>query len=221
MNIIQTWKTNEIPLVYSKFIEKIRLHGRNWNILFFTDEDIIKFIERVYPEYLEVFTNLEYKIEQIDFFRYLAVYHYGGLYLDLDMLIESNLDSILDDPTKCKFPIELQNVRDTYLLKQKFSNLIGNYAFYAPRKHPFLKQIIENIVNPRLTAKDIEDVLSTNGDSREQVNVYCRTGPILVTQTYIDCDETEKDKIVLIKPTPFIEERFGRYGIHGCYGSWK
>ena len=82
MNIIQTWKTNEIPLVYSKFIEKIRLHGRNWNILFFTDEDIIKFIERVYPEYLEVFTNLEYKIEQIDFFRYLAVYHYGGLYLD-------------------------------------------------------------------------------------------------------------------------------------------
>ena len=88
---------------------------------FFTDEDIIKFIERVYPEYLEVFTNLEYKIEQIDFFRYLAVYHYGGLYLDLDMLIESNLDSILDEPTKCKFPIELQNVRDTYLLKQKSS----------------------------------------------------------------------------------------------------
>ncbi len=219
MNIIQTWKTHEIPLQYSKFFEKIRIHGKNWNFLFFTDEDIIQFVKTKFPEYLDTFKNLKHKIQQIDFFRYLAVYYYGGLYLDLDMLIEQNLDSLMDDPEMCKFPIEIENVSDTYLLKQKFSKLIGNYAFYSPAKHPFLKEIIENIVNPRLKDADIEEVISTNGDSKEHVYVYCTTGPILVTQTYIDLKE--KDKISLLKPTPFINERFGTYGIHGCYGSWK
>ena len=46
--------------------------------------------------------TLSNKIEQIDFFRYLAVYYYGGVYLDLDILLEFSLDELYDSH---KFPI--------------------------------------------------------------------------------------------------------------------
>ena len=96
---------------------------------------------------------------------------------------------------------------------------MGNYAFYSPAKHPFLKQIIDNIVNRRLSEEDIALAQSTNGDSPEQVFVYCTTGPILVTQTYIDTEN--RNSISLLRTYPFISNNFGIFGKHCCFGSWK
>ena len=49
------------------------------------------------------FKNLQFKIQQIDFFRYLVIYYYGGLYLDLDVFIDSDLQDLrLYD---CAFPM--------------------------------------------------------------------------------------------------------------------
>jgi mannosyltransferase OCH1-like enzyme len=85
MNIIQTWKTKDIPIDLFNYIEKIRTLNPNCNYMFFDDNDIDKFMKSTKPEYYECFCNLTEKIQQIDFFRYVAIYYYGGLYLDLDI----------------------------------------------------------------------------------------------------------------------------------------
>ena len=146
MNIIQTWKTNEIPGHYKPFIESVFKHTQNWNYMFFNDNEIERFIDEKMPEYKSIYTNLVYKIQKIDFFRYLAVYYYGGVYLDLDILLHDDLDSIMENPEVCKFPVEIDNIKDTVITRHNFHSLIGNYAFYAPAKHPFLKKIIDNIL---------------------------------------------------------------------------
>ena len=219
MNIIQTWKDKHIPFQYSKCIESLRTYCKNCNFLFFTDENIDTFINTIVPEYKDTYDKLPHKIQRIDFFRYLAVYYYGGIYLDLDILLEQPLDDLIKEPKVCKFPIEYENIEDFAIKKQGFSELIGQYAFYAPAGHPFLKKIIDNIVSQRFTKEEIDKACLTNGDKPEEVNIYYTTGPILVTQSYLDMED--KENIELIKPDPFKNERFGEYAIHFCAGSWR
>ena len=87
MNIIQTWKTKEIPIQYSKLVQSVVDNNPKWKLLFFSDNDIMEFIETTMPEYRNTFFQFVNKIQQLDFFRYLAVYYYGGVYLDLDIMI--------------------------------------------------------------------------------------------------------------------------------------
>lgn len=209
MNIIQTWKTDDIPEHYMNFI--FNLHGTNSgnNYIFFTDDSITTFIKEQYPEYYPTFVNLKYKIQQIDFFRYIAIYHYGGIYLDLDMNITKSFDDL--DKTICNFPIEIKNLDGSILL--------GNYAFYAPKKHPFLKHIIDSIVNPPISEEEIQFAQDNHTDPKEHVYVYYTTGPELVTRAYWSYED--HDSIKLLEPDPYQNDCFGKYGRHCSYGSWK
>uniref|UniRef100_A0A6C0DAW2 Glycosyltransferase n=1 Tax=viral metagenome TaxID=1070528 RepID=A0A6C0DAW2_9ZZZZ len=217
MNIIQTWKTNEIPIYYIEFVTKIKNLNPNWNYMFFDDNDIIAFMKYTTPEYYETFLNLTGKIQQIDFFRYVAIYYYGGMYLDLDIDIVCGFDDI--DLQKCLFPIESKNPVDEILASQS-AHLVGNYAFYAPKGCVFLKKIIDNIVNQRIPDETILAAQKNHTDDSRDVYVYYRTGPILVSQTYIDFGLSD-NSVMLIEPCPYMDNCFGKYGYHRCYGSWR
>jgi hypothetical protein len=59
-------------------------------------------------------------------------------------------------------------------------------------------------------------------DDARDVYVYYRTGPVLVTQTYIDyLAEKENTDVYIIAPRPYKDNCFGNYGFHQCYGSWR
>lgn len=218
MNIIQTWKDENMPHMYKCLSDKVQFHNPNWNYMFFTDSDILTFFEEKMPEHYSTFQKFKYKIQQLDYFRYLAIYYYGGVYLDLDMNILDSLDDLYNiKPNLCKFPVELTNINDTIITKQDFTYLIGNYAFYAPPKHPFIKRIIDNIDTQRINDNDIKIAQSENADPPSQVYVYCTTGPLLVTQSYID----DSSNVKLLVPTPIKHNCFGDYGMHLSHGNWK
>lgn len=229
MNIIQTWKNRDIPPHYRLFINKVKMLNPSHNYMFFTDTDIEEFIEIKMPEYKEAFYGLTEKIQQIDFFRYLAIYYYGGLYLDLDMDLYVPFDGLLgvtseENPMQCIFPVEQKNISDLLLINQNTNILIGNYAFYATKQHPFIKQIIDNIVSQRIAENEIQIAQSTCTDDTRDVFVYYRTGPILVTQSYIDYNKNANNTccaVTLLEPTEYKDNCFGNYGFHRCYGSWR
>ena len=232
MNIIQTWKTKVIPDHYVTFVDKIKTNNPTCNYMFFDDNDIADFIQNKMPEYKDTFYMLSGKIQQIDFFRYLAIYYYGGLYLDLDIDASESFDTLaMTSPDKCIFPVELKNIGDSLITNQQFYKLIGNYAFYAPAHHPFLKLIIDNIVTQRISDTDIYIGQLSNRDDARDVYVYYRTGPMLVTQSYLDyinndcldgnVDASQSGSIILLEPTPYMPNCFGNYGKHCCYGSWR
>jgi mannosyltransferase OCH1-like enzyme len=209
LNIIQTWKDNRIPIKYLKLRNQLKKHNPHANYIFFTDNDIEIFIKTQFPQYINFFNNLPFKIQKIDFFRYLAVYYYGGVYFDLDYESLKPLSSLFNE-SNAIFPVEFLNNTDLILRQQGFKPLIGNYAFYAPKNHPFLKLIIDNIVNNRIKIK--------NNISQNKY-VYYTTGPVMVTQSYLDFKD--KLNVDLIKPNPFKKSHFGIYGKHMNMGSWK
>lgn len=210
-NIIQTWKDHNIPDKYINLVNNIKKLNPYSNYIFFTDDDIEIFINNKFPEYYNIYNNFPYKIQKIDFFRYLAIYYYGGVYLDLDINLFKSLKGI-DYEDKCVFPLEFSKSSDKILHKQGFYGLIGNYAFYAPKKHPFIKKIITNIINKRINI-----LKPNNNDNRKYV--YYTTGPVIVTQSYIDY--YFKKDIKIIEPYPFKKSYFGNYGKHVKFGTWK
>ena len=48
--IIQTWKTNNIPINYKSDVKSIRKLNSEYKYLFFSDEDIETFLQENYPE---------------------------------------------------------------------------------------------------------------------------------------------------------------------------
>ncbi len=209
-NIIQTWKNNDIPDKYKSFTYRVKKMNPKSKYMFFTDQDIDYFIKNKFPEYYNVYQKFPYKIQKIDFFRYLAVYYYGGVYLDLDIYLYKSLHHIGKN-NKPVFPLEYTKNGDKILREQGFQGLIGNYAFYAPKKCIFLKKIIDNIVNNR-TEKNIKGL-------NNQKYVFYTTGPVMVTQSYIDFNN--KQNVDIIKPKIFKSGSFGDYGKHHLMGSWK
>lgn len=47
------------------------------------DKDLLEFVKTNYPEYLALYQSLK-GVYMADMARVLVIYHYGGIYMDLD-----------------------------------------------------------------------------------------------------------------------------------------
>ena len=142
--IIQTGKQSEQPLPIRAFMANVRLLNPDYEYLFFDDGRVEEFIAQEFPQYRDVFESFKVPIQRYDFFRYLAIYRYGGFYLDLDVLLGSSLSTLLEKG--CVFPFERLTFSRRLRADFGMDWEIGNYAFGAAAGHPFLKAIIENCI---------------------------------------------------------------------------
>src|SRR5581483_9951088 len=142
--IIQTGKTPPASVRAKAIASNIRLLHPDYEYLFYDDAAVDEFIQREFPQYLTLFNSFPFRIQRYDFFRYLAVYRYGGFYFDLDILLASQVTSLLT--SECVFPFE--GLTFSHYLRNhcRMDWEIGNYAFGSTAGHPFLEKVIANCV---------------------------------------------------------------------------
>jgi inositol phosphorylceramide mannosyltransferase catalytic subunit len=99
--------------------------------MLWTDIGSREFIAEHYPWFLDTFDNYTYPIQRADAIRYFILYHYGGVYLDLDVGCLRPLDPLLI------FPV---------ILPKTIPVGISNDLMFAEKGHPFLAQTIHNLV---------------------------------------------------------------------------
>lgn len=215
-NIIQTWKSNDIPTKYDNLINSIKKYNPDYNYMFFTDEDIKVFLKEKYHHYYETYLKLPLKIQRIDFFRYIAVYHYGGFYLDLDVLCLKSFDDLLQ--YECIFPVDemiseqmCKNKRYKYFCKNNTKILLGQYAFAAISNNTFIKTLVDNIHN------NIDIIVESYKKRNFENYVYMTTGPDYVTKEYIKYKDKQNIHILQNGKRQY----FGDYAKHEYFGSWK
>jgi mannosyltransferase OCH1-like enzyme len=223
--IIHTWKSNIIPFKYKSYLLSCREHNssKEYEYKFYSDEDIDDFLGEFYPEWYITYNKLPVKIQRIDFFRYIAVYHFGGFYLDLDMTVYRNFDDLLE--YKCVFPIDKRikcnytytNNRFTKLCgKNPLLNIIlGQYAFGACKNNQFIKFLIDNIHN------NIDYIIEFKNINQTTNYVYETTGPDYVTEMYLEFikDNNLKNQIHILESK--FGQQFGEYAKHNFLGTWK
>jgi mannosyltransferase OCH1-like enzyme len=223
--IIQTWSggIDDLPLKYRAAVANLKLLNPDFEYLFFDDQKVFEFVADKFPEYLALFRAFPRPIQRYDFFRYLAVYHFGGFYFDLDVFLARSLEDLLD--SGCVFPFE-EVTLSTFLSRDLGMDWqIGNYAFGAAAGHPFLHAVIRNCVRAqedRSWAKPMwNDVPRVFHDEFHILNT---TGPGLVSRTLAEYPEAASRVEVLFPEDvcdPDYWHRFGEFGIHLQDGSWR
>jgi inositol phosphorylceramide mannosyltransferase catalytic subunit len=221
--IIQTGKHAQLPLMSRAAVSNIRLLNPDYEYLFFDDMRVEALIDKEFPQYRSVFNSFRIPIQRYDFFRYLAVYRYGGFYFDLDVLLASDLSSLLE--TGCVFPFEGPTLSDFLRHEHKMGWEIGNYAFGAAPEHPFLGAVIENCVKAQREPSWVEPMMrGFPGLLRAEYHVLNTTGPGLISRTLAENAELAKTVTVLF-PDDLNDarnwNRFGELGIHLMDGSWR
>ena len=65
--------------------------------MFWSDDAIDDFMASHYPWFLPLFESYGHHIQKVDAARYFIVYHFGGVYCDLDISPRTNIEPLLSD----------------------------------------------------------------------------------------------------------------------------
>lgn len=130
-------------------------NDKDYEIKIWTDLDNIQFINEFFPYYKSIIDNFQFVIEKIDFIRLLYLYHFGGIYVDLDVFPLKDITCLLEyDLILCYEPNKFN----------EFDKLISNAIMISSPKNPFIKQYIDTIIeNSIIKSSDINSVLYLTG----------------------------------------------------------
>jgi hypothetical protein len=221
--IIQTGKSVDLPMLQKAAAANVRLLNPDFEYLFFDNAQVDDFVDEQFPQYRNVFDSFRFPIQRYDFFRYLAVYRFGGFYFDLDVFLMSGLEKLLE--FSCVFPFEELTINMFLRREYGMDWEIGNYAFGASPGHPFLKKIIDNCVKAQKDVKWADEMIRCIPLMfRSRYRVLYTTGPGLVSRTLAEY-QPDADEVRVLFPEDVLERKnwyqFGDLGIHLMRGTWS
>jgi hypothetical protein len=221
--IVQIGKDVHLPLRNLAMMKSVKLLNPDYEYSFFDNVQQREFVVREFPHHLSVFDSFRFIIQRCDFFRYLAIYRYGGFYFDADILLASSLSDLLEN--SCVFPYEAITVSNFLRDDLGMDWQIGNYAFGARAGHAFLEAAIENCVRGQRDPNWVKPMMRGSPPFLEdEFFIINSTGPGLVSRTLAENPELAKTVTVLF-PDDVCDVRnwnhFGEWGIHLMDSSWR
>jgi len=154
----QTWFE---PVTKEKYPNMSRLiaswERSGWTYNFWSDEKAAAFLSTHFPpEVREAYDAVLPGAFKADLFRYCVLLIQGGVYADMDVLLESNLDAVVSGDVGFMVPMDSPGTKIG-----RRSCLWNGLMAVAPG-HPFLAKTIELVVNNirnRFTSVDYDDML--------------------------------------------------------------
>jgi len=141
---------------YTGYESWIRLYPKpEYTHMHWDDEDLLEFITENYPWFLKTYNSYDVNIKRYDISRIFLLYHYGGIYADMDYVAYKNFFDELPQDKVC-IP------ESPY----KWNEHIQNSLMMSPPKAKFWLVCIEECYN------------------RTTWNVFSATGPQLLTPLY-------------------------------------
>jgi mannosyltransferase OCH1-like enzyme len=153
----QTYARRELPAPIQRNINRIRALNPGWTYMFYDDADCTAFIRdhygrQVLDRYLRI--NKDYGAARADLFRYLLMYRYGGVYLDIKSAADWPLDEVLSEDDRYLLS-HWKNRDDTAFngwgihpeLAAMERGEFQQWFIIAVPGHPFLKSVIEHVLD--------------------------------------------------------------------------
>ena len=200
----QSWKSKVLPITYKKNQLILKKYLKDCKFILWTDEDNNRFIEEKYPDFLKIYNSYKNKINKIDSVRFFYLYEYGGLYIDLDVLLHKDITPLLDNKC-CMFS---QDSNNSIYSMNDLDFYIDSMCMYSEPKNKFIGDIIEKLYSnePIKIDCDIDNVFIT--------------GPGMVTNLYNKIKPNIKlnHNKIIVKPDLELYENI--YGTHFCNNTW-
>jgi len=141
--IHQSWKSKtQFPMPQAKWIETWKTCFPTYEYKLWDDTDNRKFIVDYYPWFLETYDSFRSNIHRADSLRYFYLFHYGGIYTDIDTECVQPFDHLIK-------PYNI--VLGAMTCVSCYSDLlpeghIQNSFMYSVPSHPFWLELIFEIM---------------------------------------------------------------------------
>ncbi len=178
---------NELPEKYQVF-RSTWMNQMNFNYKLWDGEDIYKFIqssndnllENLEIDCLSVYNSFPTMIQKIDFAKYLILYVYGGVYIDMDSFAIKQLNEFLDINSDLTFMVFPHNVPCTAVtlskgLGLKGTILINNAVIFSTPLNERIAKVIKSCANAQ------QGVLKMFVS--KQLKCLVTTGPVVFTNS--------------------------------------
>jgi len=174
-----------------------------WEYFHFIDSEIIQFFtdnpDPEFPNIIDIFNRITLGQHKADFFRYYFLYKKGGVFIDSDVMMYQNIDTIINNNS---FFTVLSNTISKGG-KTTFQGILGCY-----QNHPFIYKAFKNFYNMDLSllnitndfsnyfhiCKDLYDIINTN-ESQSSYTLYNET--FVPEHRYFNI--TNNDNLLLFK----------------------
>lgn len=145
--IHQTWRNKNLKNdCFEACVKSIKNKHKDYQYKFYTDQDCREIIKKDFQEFLQVYDSIT-PVEKADLFRYLIVYKYGGIYLDIDCYCVRNFDDLIKDADFVAGYEQGWKVDDIMRYTQ--------WAFAAKRNHPILLECAYRCKSNHLGCSDM------------------------------------------------------------------
>lgn len=144
MNIFTYWNSTELPLLNKYCIQTWEKHNPECKIILLNNDNLDEYVKTLPNNFNKLIVQ-----HKSDYIRTYLLYHYGGVWIDCTIIINTHLSNIFD----------LNNITDIQLfksrsvnmsIKKKYTNLYERYYFEnsficcLEPNNKFLGAILEN-----------------------------------------------------------------------------
>ena len=140
--IHQTYRTYTIPTVWNATVQSVmKMNSDEFQYRRWSHTDMDRFVRQHEPHfYWNTFIHYRYDIQRIDSFRYVLLFHLGGVYIDMDDACRRPLRELVAT-------MEALDPNSTHLalLPEGESFGIQNNFMIATAGHPIYKQLIARL----------------------------------------------------------------------------
>jgi mannosyltransferase OCH1-like enzyme len=197
--IHQLWLqgSNVIPEKYKIHIEKIKNYHKNWTHIIWDETKILNLLKD-YPKLLEKYYKYNHLHQKVDFSKFIILWHYGGIFLDIDVQIVKPFDKLFEDFKDYDFVVSeiVNNFIFSFATCGKFSKCVNNGIYIAKQKAHILEYFYNNLFSNTIFPTKI-------------LEIHFTTGPYAFNQLlrdYINSDDIDhkiKSKIITLSPDYF------------------
>ena len=112
----------------------------DYNYTLWTDEKITDLLRSHYAWFLPIYRNYRYDMQRIDAMKYVLLFHFGGIYIDLD--IKCNVQDLLT----AMIPVEKRKNEPEIIFHMGTEGISANTDILAAKRfHPFFKLALSQL----------------------------------------------------------------------------
>ena len=178
-------KSPEIPEAWSENDRICREKTPDFKHIIWDDKMVLAFFSEHYPWFLATYRAYDYDVMRVDAAKYFILYHYGGIYLDLDERCVQDIKKLID------------LVPQGYGMAFPESNPSGlsNPVFMAKICHSFLSYVISRMQQDNLWY------------GIPYITVMLSSGPTFLTvkyHEYLDMVQTIYDEPIYVFSSDYV-----------------
>jgi mannosyltransferase OCH1-like enzyme len=196
------------PIPTEKYQEKIRILEKlnpDFTIKVWGEENSKELIKTYYPNYFGLWEKYKTKVYHLDVIRYFILHHFGGFYVDTDILFYTSINEIIKDYGDKKVLL-------VGTIKKEF---VSNYFFASVPNHPLFTHILTCLFESQNT------IFHHKNSFFGVMNV---SGPWFLTK-HSKRFRKEDPSVFTIPIEHFYEKKqktkVTSYGYHEYHGTWN